>query len=620
MQPERYTVSYAKVVLGLAVEGPFDYEIPPEFKNSVKPGVRVRINFRNKKELGYVVATAPKTQIKYTKPILSILDEIPILDKNILSLTKELSEYYCCSWGEAIETAIPEALRRGKSLPETSLPEPQKKELTIRENILLHDADPKTRWEFYLDSINEALLKNEKVLVLLPDINSVLAAKELISKKLGIEPETSFRKQPDELGQWLKIKQQKANLVLGTRSAIFAQLDGLGLIIIDEEQNSVYKQDQVPHYHAREIALIRAKNESAKIILGSSCPSLEAYYLASRNKMKYIRPRQIKPADIRIIEMKNLPLLDRRHKIILSRYLQDSILSTIASKGKCLLFLNRKGFATVAACSTCGKVIKCPRCNVNLVYYFEKGELSCGYCSFKMAPPKICPECNSGYIKYSGAGTEKIESELSRVFPQAKIKRMDKWDESAIPDSDIIVSAQAAIGHSSYKFDIIAVLGIDNSLNRVDFRASEKAFAALSGLLGFTEKEMIIQTNLAGSHLFSSMEKKDPAIFYKEELRIRRQLGFPPYQHLAFVKLRSPRQEKVQQAGSRLFEQLKDERKKNVEIISEGKGQPAQLRGNHYCQILVKSKSARLLTEFLKLNLKKFKHSGIIVTVDVDPV
>jgi primosomal protein N' (replication factor Y) len=613
-------VSYAKVVLGPPVEGPFDYEIPPEFKNSVKPGVRVRINFRNKKDLGYVVATAPKTQIKYTKPILSVLDESPILDKNILSLTKELSEYYCCSWGEAIETAIPEVLRRGNTLPETAFPKPKKQEKMTQEKILLHDGCLETRWGFYLASIRDVLQKNRKALILLPDINSFSAAKDIIREKLNILPEILYRKQPDELGQWLKIKQNKASIVLGTRSAIFAQLDELGLIIIDEEHNSVYKQDQVPHYHAREIALIRAKKETVKIILGSSCPSLEAYYLASRNKMKYIRAEQRNPAEIRIIEMKNLPLLDRKHKIILSRYLQDSILSTISSKGKVLLFLNRKGFATVASCSTCGRVIKCPRCNVNLIYYFGKGELSCGYCNFKMVPPKICPGCNSGYIKYSGAGTEKIESELSRVFPQARIRRMDKWEESVIQDSDIIVSAQSVIGHSSFKFSLVAVLGVDNSLNRVDFRASEKTFAAISGLSGLTGKEMIIQTNLADNYLFSSIEKKDPAIFYDEELRMRRQLGFPPYQHLAFVKLRSPRQEKVKMACQALFLHLKEAKNKDVEIVSEGPGQPAQLRGNYYRQILVKSKNAKHISGFLKLNLKKFRHSGIIVTVDVDPV
>jgi primosomal protein N' (replication factor Y) len=398
-------------------------------------------------------------------------------------------------------------------------------------------------------------------------------------------------------------------------------LDNLGLIIIDEENDFSYKQDQVPHYQVREVAAMRVAIEKAKLILGSSAPSLESFYLSQKAKMQYLLVNRTKIfPEIKIVDTAYQRVrLDARQA--LSRYTIDAISAVLNAQGKILLFLNRKGFATSAHCHNCGVALKCPRCNINLVYYFKDNILSCSYCNFKMQPPNICPQCNSGYIKYAGLGTEKIESELARVFPAAKIKRWESQDVAGLKDADILISTQHIIRQANLNFDLIAVLSIDNSLHRADFRAAEKTFALLTGLAGLTDKSLIIQTRLPKHHCFRALIEKDPQIFYDEELRQRRQLKFPPFRHLGLVKLRGRDETKVKQASDTIFKKLcLDNKDKEVKVVSVNPAHPLKLRGNFYWQILLQSREPRKISKFLKNSLKNFSHSGIIVTVDIDPI
>jgi primosomal protein N' (replication factor Y) len=608
-------VLYARIVFAIPVEGPFDYIVPGSLYKKIKVGSRVWVNFRTQKAVGYVVGLTKETKIKQLKEILEVIDDLPILDKYMLSLTKELSDYYCCSWGEAIETAIPQSLRKGKKI---SIDEVKYNEQENRAKIILiHDLTGTDRWDIYLAEIKQTLENQRSVIVLLPDMNSVLKAKEKIARVLGFTPLVLYRNQPQELEEWVKIKQGKINIVIGMRSGIFAPFSNLGLIIIDEEHDSAYKQDQVPHYHAREVAFMRNKLQNTKLILGSSSPPLETFHLARENKIQYIYIAQKSFAEIKIIDMRQEYY--RLKKEILSKYLKDLMLSSLNMQSKILLYSNRRGFATVAACRYCGMVLKCPRCNINLVYHFKDNILNCHYCNSKIPPPKICPNCNSSYIRYLGMGSEKIESELHRIFPQAKIKRWDKSQNIELKDIDIVVATKSIIKERIYHFDLVGVFFIDNALNRIDFRASEKTFHLLVGLLGLTQKTLVIQTNLAGHYIFRALVNNDINIFYDEELRQRKLLKLPPYQHLGLVKLRGKKEERVKKLSNILFEKLNKDNK-NIKIISFNPAEPSKLRGKFCWQILVKSRSPQKISKFLKLNLKDFTHSGIIVTVDIDPI
>jgi primosomal protein N' (replication factor Y) len=613
---------YAKVVLGLPVEGPFDYFVPENLYKRIKVGVRVEVNFRNKMMVAYVVKLSRQSKIKNIKPITRVIDRNSLLDKNFLILTKQVSDYYCCSWGQAIETALPEAIRKGRPIPEDIRMPKLNNILLKKQTILLHDLDINHRWDIYLKEIKDALAKNLSIIILLPDINSILSAKGVLESKLDCSLAVLYRKRPKELKEWVRIKSGKVNIVLGSRSAIFAPLVNLGLVIIEEEHDTAFKQDQVPHYHPREIAFMRQEIQNTKVILGSATPSLESFYLARKNKIDYIfYPKRNNFPEIKIIDTKYLSYQGKKKVSIFSKFLEDAISLELNLQSKILLFLNRKGFATVARCPNCGMVLKCQRCNINLAYYFYENILKCHYCNFKIDVPRICPQCNSSYIKFSGLGTEKLESELSRLFPQAKIRRLDNSKQIDTSEIDIFVATSSIIKQSNLNFDVIGILAIDNSLNHIDFRASEKTFDLLIGLVGLAKKKLIIQTAIPNHYCFGALVKKDINIFYDAELKQRWQLAFPPYQHMVLVKLRGRKEEKTKETSLSLFKRLKlCNKDKKIRILSVNPTQPAKLRGNFYWQILISSDNAKRVVKFLKIILKDFSHSGIIVTVDVDPL
>ena len=614
---------YAKIAVGLAVRGPFDYSVPDALASRIAPGARAWVSFGTRRVVGYVVGLSRRSSFKKLKPLLELIDTVPVLDENLLTFTRELAGYYYCSWGEAIETALPEELRRGKKINDASLPGAGAGPLSRGEGQieLIHDLAGEARWDNYISAIRKNRDSGLSSIILLPDIGRALKARKMIKERSGAEPVLIYRKMPRELEEWLKLRSAEPNIAVGMRSAVFAPLRNPGLIIVDNEDDPAYKQDQMPHYHARQAAFLRAKLSRARVILGSRSPSLESIYLSRKSKAAYtLIPRKTKFPEVKVIDTRHLSFQERKRKALFSNQLEEALYSLLNVKGKALLLINRRGFATSCACLTCGKPLKCPRCNINLVYHFKEDRLSCHYCNFKMQVPKICPECNAGYIKFSGAGTEKIESELSRVFPQARIRIFDDADPGA-QEADILIATGGVTRREGLNFDLVALLGIDNALNRPDFRATEKVSALLSGLLSLTSGKIFIQTSSPGHHCFQALLKQDPDYFYTEELKQRMQLAFPPYQHLAMLFLRGKHEDKVKEGAEALFGKLKQAAAdKGVEVVAVNPCSPLKKRGNYYWQVLLRSRSVARIGVFLKNNLKDFRHSGIIVTVDVDPV
>jgi primosomal protein N' (replication factor Y) len=608
---------YAKVVLPLPVEGPFDYIIPPELIGKVGLGSRVLVSFGSKNALGFVVGLSRTSAISRLKNISQVLDEPPAISRALLALTKKVSDYYCASWGEVIAAALPDALRRPAPFsflrpPEADIQGAQGK------IILIHSLSKAQRWQKYLEFIQEALSSGESVIILLPDAHYAKKTAEMIKEELGISPAEFIKKGKSQLEEWRRVKQGEIGVVVGTRSAVFAPLVKPGLIIVEEEQDSVYKQEQVPHYHSRQVAFLRSALEGARVVLGTFSPSLECFHLAQKGKIEYSLIGRDEPGvEVKIVDMKGLRQINK--KIIFSKYLEDAVFSVLAASGKVLLFLNRRGFATFAQCPVCGKVLACPRCNISLVYHFERKELACHHCNYREPKPDICPHCRSGYIRYSGLGTEKIESEISRIFPAARIKRLDT-PEFNIEEADIFISTSSIIKECNCQFDLVGVLAIDNSLHRIDFRSAEKTFSLLLGILGLTKRKMIIQTSLPSHHIFLAIEKKDWGLFYSAELKQRKSLGLPPFKHLGMVKLRSTLKEKAWQSAAKVYERLKGIPSSGIKVFSLSPGQPEKLRGYYYYQILIKANSALAISKFLARNLKKPGHTNTIMTVDINPL
>ena len=612
---------FAQVVVGLPLRTAFDYLIPQGLEKKAMPGMRVQVPFRNKKLNGYIVGLATNTKIPKVKALYGIIDDVPILNSNLLKLTQNVSDYYLCSWGEAIECALPAALRKGKPAGDLKPDIQTGAPLLAPRGTLLHNLNKEGNLDLYLKAIKENTDSGKTVIFLSPEIEYALAAQKTISDKLRLESALLHSRQTDNehLAEWLKIKNGEVKIAIGTRLAVFSPFNQTGLIIVDNEADPSYKQDQTPHYHARETAFMRAKIERSAVLLGALNPSLEALHLAKTGKIDYAFTDKKSFPEITVINMKTGAGYQKQ-KNGLTYQLQSFIDQALKEKQKILVFLNRKGFATTATCPNCQNTLRCPRCNANLVFQFKSNLLTCRYCSYKMAAPNICPKCDASYIRYSGIGTEKIESEFSRLFPAARIAQIQ--EEGSEPgETDILVSSRPLLGKVSGNFDLTAVISIDNALNRADFRAGEKTFALLLELMAQTDKKLIIQTYLPSHYSFWALQNKNVASFYEEELKFRKQLSLPPFSHIVIIKIRGKNPEKVKERGKSLLEQLNASNKdKNVEITALDQVSREKLRGNFYSNISVKAANLKKALQLINKNIQDFRHSDIIVTADVDPL
>lgn len=613
-------MAYAKVILGLPIEGPFDYRVPHVLSSKVRVGSRISVSFRNLIKTGYVVGLSKSSQIQKVKDILCVLDDTPSIDKYTLKLTRELADYYCSSWGEAIEVALPDKLRKGCRLPALNNCKDkiskQKPKITCVTGFSI-----KKRYDFYLSRISEVLKNNLSVIVLFSDTPAIAGFRDRIKDSFGFEPTVLSRNDPTELQAWLKIKNSETKLAIGTRSCVFAPFKNLGLIIVDSEQDLSYKQDQTPHYNAVHMALVRSGIQKADLILGASFLSLESFYLSQKKNNNYVNLSDRSDFPQVILTGEPWRKKNKGPVKVLSPYLQNAIANSLAAKEKVLILTSRAGFANLAFCQSCGMVFKCPRCSVNLSYSLKSNTLSCRYCNHRLISPKICPECNCGYIKYSGLGIERIENEIARMFPAATVKQVGQEIESFPWNADIFLANKNIGRHLERSFDLVVVLSIDSELNLVDFRSAEKAANTLSRIMPLAKDKVIIQTRYSRHYVFRAFEDKDLNIFYKRELRERRQLLFPPFRHFAVIKLRGNNEDRVREQSQRLYEIIKGRCEDcHISVLSVAPGFPARLRGNFYWELLLSGRSPKEISSFLKIHLKDLPHSGIIVTVDVDPV
>jgi len=611
----------AKILVGLPLEGPFDYKIPPKIAKDIQIGCRVWVQFGFRKLVGYVVDFSPASKFKKIRPIISLVDRQPVLSQNMLRFTKDFAEYYCCTWSEAIETSLPVGIRKGRAVSlnknaETALPSAQ------FNACLIHDFLKEKYWELIAERIKNTLKEKSSVLFLVPDAITLKNTEELIRRSFNCRFTVLDRKKGAkvQLLEWQKIKNGEIDIVLGTRSAVFAPLVNLGLIIVEDEDSSIYKQEQGPFYHGREAAIMRCRLEKIPLVLTSQTPSLEAVHLIQSSKFKLIRPesKTVLPK-AQIVDLS----LYRRKKdrlAIFSLPLLDILQQTLGKAGKTILFINRKGFSTAMRCKKCGFSLKCPRCNVSLTFHYDQHKLICRYCHYKTEPVELCPQCNSDYIRYFGMGTEKIESEAHRIFPTKKIMRLDSEKKNIPANFDLLIATQKILNIPAPPMaEVVAVLQIDATLNRLDFRAAEKTFFLLVSLLKLAKDKLVIQTHNREHYAIQTASNADFDSFYKKELRLRRSLGFPPFSHFVSIGLRGRSEEKVKIAANSLSEVLNKLKSKSIEIFETQPDIPAKLRGNFRCCILLKGRKIAELNRLIKKGIKDFKKkSGIIISVNVD--
>ncbi|MEW6407161.1 MAG: hypothetical protein AB1465_00520 [Patescibacteria group bacterium] len=599
-------MKFAQITLALPLNQFFDYSIPSDIKN-IAIGSRVVIDFANRKLIGFVVGLKDNSKIIKIKPIIKLLDKTPLLSAELLIFTKLLAEYYHTSWGQMIESAIPKPLRNAKSIDidiNTSLKQPRNNNKKNSEIFAILGSDD-FRFNFYCEKIKESLKNNEQILIVTPNINSINKIKMKLTEYFGIEPcaLTRYQKTKESVNNWISIKNSNTKIIIGTMSTIFAPCDNLGLIIIDDEDNSAYKQERAPFYHVRNAAIIRSKINKCTLIFGSECLSIETFYLTKISKAKLIEEKTNRNIHVNIIDMNKEFYRTKKGEFLSSRL--ESEINSLITKGDTIgIFLNRRGFATTLKCKKCNFILKCPRCDINLVYDFKSKFAYCRICRHKVEPPKICPHCQASNLSYLGLGIEKLASYLYRVFPQAN-KKIDILEQKTIKENTTLKNTAIVLG------DIL--------LNMPDCNASEKTFSLFYRLFNLTINNFYIQTYLPHHYIWQAIKKNDPFIYYEKELGLRKELKFPPFWHFIQIVLRGKNSDNIKEKSFDLFKIIETKIPKDLILYPPQPAHPAKIRGNFRWQILLKTKNILKTNKFLTSNLKNLRFSNIILTINVDP-
>jgi len=610
----------AQVVIGLPVEGPFDYLIPESFQAQLKPGSRVLVPFGPRRLVGYVVKLLARSRFKKLKAVLKVLDPHPSLDPSTLNLTKDFAAMYGCSWGEAIETALPVSLRRKKSFdtppPETRNIDKKKKP----EIIYYQDPARLDRWSFLIKQIREVLSRGQGVLVLVPDKVACAQLEKRLKDELD-EPLAHLDKQltaKKEMEHWLAVKSGKCQIVLGTRSAVFAPLLRPGLIVMFDEDHSAYKQDQTPLYHARDVVLLRSRLEKVPVLFINTAPSVELWHLANKEGVRKITASLQGLAPMRMIDLSNYKM---RKRGSISFVLQNHIQDVLARNGRVVLLLNRRGFSTMIRCTQCNATVQCPRCEVNLTYIYDKNKLLCPLCHTYSQLEDKCPNCQAPSLRYTGAGIEKIESEAARLFPQAQVGRYDRDSRDFPKDAHIVIATQAVLRLAdTLKADMIGVLDIDAELSRMDFRSSQRVFSLLMHLRAMAREQVVVQTFWNDHACFRAVSACEYKQFYTSESKMRRDCHLPPFVQLVSFCLRGKEKQKVFDRVRAVYDKLNAAKIKGLEVLEPQPDITPKLRDQYRFTIMLKGKSLKTIITAVKAASKTGRsRSGIIETINVNP-
>ena len=507
---------------------------------------------------------------------------------------------------------------------------------------LLHGVTGSGKTEVYLRAIANVIGQGETALVLVPEIalTPQLVRRFKCRFDSGIAVLHSGLSDGERFDEWRRIRRGEATIVIGARSAIFAPLERIGIIVVDEEHDGSYKQSEGFRYNARDLALVRGKMERACVILGSATPLVTSYHAAQSGKLGYLEL----PHRVRDLPMPQVTLLDGRGKKgeTFLPELVAALEANLAAGGQSLLFLNRRGFATFLVCSDCGHVLRCPNCSITLTYHQGKGKHFCHYCDFSLPAPSVCPECASPGITLLGRGTERVEEEVRGLFPGARVSRMDRdtttgrggharvlkrVEEGSI---DILVGTQMiAKGHDFPGVTLVGVISADATLNLPDFRSGERTFQLVTQVMGRAGRgdapgRVLIQTLNPDHYAVSRAAAHDFEGFYAAELEFRRDAGYPPFAHLASLVLSGTAAEAVEKGATSLAAALlaiRRELKCRVEVLGPVVAPLGKMRGRYRRQILLKSGGRAELHRLLAAVRGRFTLPPTVrLSIDVDPV
>ena len=512
--------------------------------------------------------------------------------------------------------------------------------------ILLHGVTGSGKTEIYLQAIGTALSRGRSAIVLVPEISLTPQTVEHFKGRFANAPDAvavlhSHLSEGERHDEWHKINSGRARIVIGARSAVFAPLKNLGLIIVDEEHETTYQQEDAPRYHARDVAVVRAKIEKCTVVLGSATPSLESYHNAQSGKYELVPLTQrVDDRQMPLIRIVDLRQERRKAKTpaILSEKLSQALTDRLEKREQTILFLNRRGFSTSLLCSSCGEARNCPNCSVALTFHRHAARLSCHLCGHTAAVPKKCPACGKDALIYAGFGTEKVEAAVAQLFPKAVVRRMDA-DSMTRKDSyretlrnfrtgkiDILVGTQMiAKGLDFPNVTLVGIINADLALHLPDFRAGERTFQLLTQVAGRagrgeTPGEVFVQTYTPFSPSIQFARHHDFAGYFDQELEFRERCDFPPFRHAILITVRSAHEGRAKLSAETLVRRLKENLGTEFTV---GDAMPApleKLQGQFRFHVLMRGEAIMRLSRLVRETLEKLPFpEDVIVGVDVDP-
>lgn len=728
----------AKVVVEIALDREFDYQVPEALRATVRLGSRVHVPFGHSTARGYVVGFADHSDRHDLKSIAALISPKPLINETMLKLARWIADYYAATIEQAIRTVLPCAVRRKgagfiehtlvtlaspvldeaaltalrrrapkqaaaldvlqgkgaqplnvlarasgttpaaiKSLADkklviftraTTLRDPLADQVilptvplalfpeqaaalslvkqsmdTLKPSVvLLHGVTGSGKTEVYLQAIRYGLNQGRGAIVLVPEISLTPQTVERFRSRFGetIAVLHSHLSDGERHDEWYRIYEGKARIVVGARSALFAPVERLGLIVVDEEHEPSYKQAEAPRYNARDVAVMRGRLESCAVLLGSASPALESF--CNVRNGKYALAELTHRVDHR--QMPRMRIVDMRVEAeqsgrtdVFSRDLVEAIRQRLDQAEQTMLFLNRRGFSTSVLCPACGYVAVCTHCAVKMTWHKGCDEIRCHICGRVQRTPERCPKCSAPTLKFSGIGTQRVEAIMRTLFPKARIERMDAdttthkhaygriLGDFKAGKIDVLIGTQMiAKGLHFPGVTLVGVICADLSLHMPDFRAAERTFQLLLQVAGRAGRgdvpgEVIVQTFAPFNPAIQAARRLDYQGFCDQELESRKELLYPPFAHLICITLESLRAEAVERTAQALAARLVPALPKTVIMAGPIPAPLSRAKGHYRFQIIMRSASVKVMTVPLKEALKALRcPSGVRLAVDVD--
>ncbi len=640
---------YLELVFNIPVQQSYTYLSEQE----VSVGCRVKAELGSRRLIGWVVGShdKPPQKLKKVKSIEKVVDSQSLFGKDTLSLARWMSALTLCSLGESLACMLPGGQREGRGLlDDDGYQAVRIDELTSGQSRALDAVQKSTDQWFYLYGgtgsgktevflrVAERMISQGRgVIYLVPEIALSHHLAEGLVKRFpdNLAVLHSSLTQSQRLTQWRKIQNGEALFVLGARSAVFAPVDNLGLIVIDEEHEGSYKSSKTPRYHARQLAMRRCRLSGATLVMGSATPSVEAWSLMNNGRLQKLELKG-RPAggDLPKISVVNMQKVSG----VLSRDVHMALTRVLNEGRQALLFLNRRGFSYHYQCPDCGEEILCHQCSVPLTYHKNRNTMMCHYCGYTKLPPSICSNCNSRQIRAHGFGTEKIEDEIQSLYPEKRIARLDRDTTgrkgvlaSILKDFrtgkiDILLGTQmVAKGLNAPGVKLSVILAADTALNLPDFRSAERTFSLIVQVAGRAGRfrpdgEVIIQTNRPESFPVKFAAENRIIEFYEYELSQRAMLGFPPYSRLFRLVVRGKKEENVRKYLDKLAENL-SQGTKSWELMGPAECPLGMINGHYRRHVILRSQffdQTHAAVASAVASVRKM--DGLRLEIDMDPV